>query len=427
MFTAVSGMNANGTSLSVISDNIANLNTVGFKQSRVEFGDVLSQSMSEGSSQIGRGVQVMGVSPLFTQGSFESTASGLDLSIDGDGFFMVSDTASAQYYTRAGQFSIDKNGNIVNPDNLTLQGYLADAAGNITGTTGNLQVATRQNPANMTTAAQVALNLNATATVNALPFTLDGNGDGMNNDPANFNSSTTVNVFDSQGGSHPVTLYFSKTADNTWDVHYVHDDPTVPGTLIDAGTQNLVFNADGSLNTDNSGVGISFNFGGAVTNPQPIAFNFGTGTGEAVAGTGLDMSTQFASVFSVLSLNQDGYASGSLKNISVSEGGVITGAFTNGQTRAIGQVALARFISPSGLSKLGRNLYGESFDSGQPVVGTANSSGIGKVAANSLELSNVDLADQFVKMITAQRGFQANSRVITTTDELMTEMVNLKR
>ncbi|NTW60004.1 MAG: flagellar hook protein FlgE, partial [Nitrospirae bacterium] len=403
MYTAVSGMNANGTSLSVISDNIANLNTVGFKSSRAEFGDVLSQSMTgiAGSSQIGRGVQVMGVSPLFTQGSFESTASGLDLAIDGDGFFMVNDAAGARYYTRAGQFSIDKSGNIVNLDDLALQGYLADAAGNITGTTGNLQVATRQSPANMTTTAQVALNLDATATIPAAAFTLDANGDGINNDPANFNSSTTVNVYDSQGGAHPVTLYFVKTAANTWNVHYVHDNPAVPGSLVDAGTQNLIFNADGSLNTDNSGAAISFNFGGAVTNPQPIGFNFGTGTAEAPAGTGLDMSTQFASAFSVLSLNQDGYASGSLKSLAVSESGVITGSFTNGQTRAIGQVALARFIAPTGLSKLGRNLYGEAFDSGQPVVGAANTSGIGKIASNSLELSNVDLAQEFVDMIAA--------------------------
>jgi len=427
MYTAVSGMNANGASLSVISDNIANLNTVAFKSSRVEFGDVLSQSMGGGSSQIGRGVQVMGVSPLFTQGSFESTASGLDLSLDGDGFFMVNDASGTRSYTRAGQFSIDKNGNIVNPDNLTLQGYLADAAGNITGTIGSLQVGTAQNPANRTTTAQVALNLEANAAIPLAPFTLDGNGDLVNNDPANFNSSSTVTVYDSQGGAHPVTMYFVKTAPNAWDVHYVHEDPALPGSLIDAGVQNLVFNTDGSLNTDNSGVPINFNFGGAVVNPQPIDFNFGTGTGEAPAGTGLDMSTQFASAFSVLSLNQDGYASGSLKSVSVSDAGVITGSFTNGQTRSLGQIALARFIAPAGLSKLGRNLYGESFDSGQPVVGTANTSGIGKVASNSLELSNVDLAEEFVKMIAAQRGFQANSRVITTTDELMTEMVNLKR
>jgi len=200
----------------------------------------------------------------------------------------------------------------------------------------------------------------------------------------------------------------------------------VPGSLVDEGTQSLVFNADGSLNTDNSGTPISCNFGGSVTNPQSINFNFGTGTTEVPAGTGLDMSTQFASAFSVLSQNQDGYSSGSLKSVAVSESGIITGSFTNGQTRVIGQVALARFIAPTGLAKLGRNLYGESFDSGQPVVGTANTSGLGKVAANSLELSNVDLATEFVNMISAQRGFEANSKIITTTDQLMQVLVNLK-
>lgn len=428
MYTAVSGMNANGTSLSVISDNIANLNTVGFKSSRVAFGDVLNQSITgvAGSSQIGRGVQVLNVSPLFTQGSFESTANGLDLSVDGEGFFMVNDGAS-RYYTRAGNFSINKDGSIVNPDNLMLQGYLADASGTITGTLGNLQIATRQSPANMTSTSEVALNLDANAVIPTAPFTLDGNGDGINNDPGNFNFSSTVNVYDSQGGVHAVTMYFVKTAANAWTAHYVHQDPAAPTSLVDAGTQALTFNANGSLANDNSGAAINFNFGAAVTSPQGINFNFGTGTAEAVAGTGLEMSTQFASAFSVMNLNQNGYASGSLKGVSVSEAGVITGVFTNGQTRAVGQVALSRFISPTSLTKLGRNLFGESFDSGQPIVGQANTSGIGKIASNSLELSNVDLAEEFVKMITAQRGFQANSRVITTTDELMNELVNLKR
>ncbi|HUJ19202.1 MAG TPA: flagellar hook protein FlgE [Nitrospirota bacterium] len=444
MYTAVSGMDANGTALSVISDNISNMNTIGFKSSTVTFGDVLSQSLTGASaaSQLGRGVQVMSVTPQFTQGSFESTSNGLDLAVDGDGFFMVTDSAGAKYYTRDGEFSIDKNGNIVNPDNLALQGYLADAAGNITGTTGNLQIATRQSPANITTAAQVALNLDATATPPAAAFTLDGNGDGIPNDPANFNFSDTTTIYDSQGGAQQVTMYFVKTAANTWTTHYAYADPGNPGSLMEAGqtsggagnppvgaaaTQALTFNADGSLNNDNSGTALAFNFGGGVTAPQNVSFNFGTGTGEAPAGTGLDMTTQFASASSVMNLTQDGYASGSLKSVSVSQAGVITGVFTNGQTRAIGQVALARFIAPTGLTKLGRNLYGESFNSGQPIIGQANTSGIGQVTSNSLELSNVDLAQEFVKMITAQRGFEANSKVITTTDQLMQELVNLKQ
>ena len=428
LYTAISGMNANGTTLSVIGDNIANLNTVAFKGSRVAFGDVMSQTLAglSSSSQIGRGVLVSSISPLFTQGSFESTLSGLDLAIDGDGLFLVNE-GGATYYTRAGQFSMDKDGNIVNPDGLVLQGYLADASGNITGAIGDLNIAVTQSPANMTTAADVIVNLDSTLTVQAGAFTLDGNGDGTANDPAFFNKSSTITMYDSQGGTRQVTMYFVKTADNAWDVHYVHDDPTNPGSLIDAGTQSLAFDTNGALIDDNSGTPISFNFGAVVTTPQDITFNFGTGTGETPAGTGFDGSTQFASDFAVLNMGQDGYSAGSLKNLLVSEDGIIAGIFTNGQTRAIGQIALAKFTSTNGLSKLGRNLYAESFDSGTPVIGTAASSGLGRVFSNSLELSNVDLAEEFVKMISAQRGFQANSRIITTTDDLMQEVVNLKR
>lgn len=423
MYSAVSGMNANGTSLSVIGDNIANLNCVGFKGSRATFGDVLAGSI--GALQIGRGVLVSSVSPLFTQGSFESTANVLDLGIEGDGFFIVSE-GGAKYYTRAGYFSLDKDGHIVNPDGLMLQGYLADTAGNITGTIENLRIESRQSLARATTSATIALNLNSVSAPQVTPFTLDGNGDGTNSDPANYNFSHTMTVYDSQGGAHQVTLYFEKTADNAWTAHYVHQDPTNPTQLIVAGTQALTFDVNGALVTDNSGTPVSFNFGPAVA-ASSISFNYGTGTGETPVGSGLDGSTQFASDFGILNLTQDGYAAGTLRNIAISEAGIITGIFTNGQTRALGQIALAKFVAPTNLAKLGRNLYGESYDSGQPVIGTAASSGLGRVLSNTLELSNVDLAEEFVKMISAQRGFQANSRVITTTDEMMQELVNLKR
>jgi flagellar hook protein FlgE len=424
LFTAISGLSANGTSLSVIGDNIANMNTVGFKGSRVSFADVLAGEA--GSSQVGRGVLISNISPLFTQGSFETTSNALDLSVDGDGFFIVND-GSARYYTRAGQFSLDKDGNIVNPDNLVLQGYSADAAGNITGEIGNLTVATSQSPPNTTSNVEMAVNLDGGAAVPGAAFTLDGNGDGTSDDPANYNFSTTTTVYDSQGGDHQVTLYFVKTADNAWDVHYVHKDPADPTLLVDAGTQSLTFDTNGALIDDGSGTAISFDFGSTVTTPQDITFNYGTGTGETPAGNGLDGTTQFASDFAVINLSQDGYPAGSLKNLVISEDGVITGVFTNGQSRAIGQVALARFIAPTELTKLGRNLYAESFDSGQSIVGTASTSGLGRVLSNTLELSNVDLAEEFVKMISAQRGFQANSRMITTTDEMLQELVNLKR
>jgi len=428
LYTAISGLSANGTSLSVIGDNIANMNTVGFKASRVAFGDVLSQTLIgvAGSSQVGRGVQISGVNPLFTQGSFETTESVLDMAIDGDGLFIVSD-GDANYFTRAGQFSVDKDGNIVNQDGLILQGYIADETGKITGTTGDLTIANAQSTAHISSTASLALNLNATADIQTTAFTLDANGDAANNDPANYNFSSSITVYDSQGGSHQVTLYFEKTADNAWNVHYVHEDPANPDLLVEAGTQALSFDVDGSLITDNSGTAINFNFGSAITSPQSIAFDFGTGTGETPAGTGFDGTTQFASDFAVLSLSQNGYSSGNLKNMTISADGMITGIFTNGQTRAIGQIALAKFIAPDELTKLGRNLFAESYASGQPIVGMAATSGLGRVLSNTLELSNVDLAAEFVKMISSQRGFQANSRIITTTDELLQEMVNLKR
>jgi flagellar hook protein FlgE len=428
LYTAISGLSAEGTSLSVIGDNIANMNTVGFKASRVAFGDVLSQTLIgvSGSSQVGRGVQISGINPLFTQGSFENTESALDLAIDGDGLFVVSD-GSGKYFTRAGQFSIDKDGNIANQDGLLLQGYLADATGNITGNTGNLSVTNAQSTANVTTTASLALNVNAQADIQTTAFTLDGNGDATNNDPANYNFSTPMTVYDSQGGPHQITLYFEKTADNAWNVHYVHADPANPDLLVEAGSQALSFDTDGSLITDNSGTAINFNFGTSITSPQAISFDYGTGTGETPAGSGFDGTTQFASDFAVMSLSQNGYSSGNLRNMTISTDGIITGIFTNGQTRAIGQVALGKFLAPDKLTKLGRNLFVESYDSGQAIIGMADTSGMGRVLSNTLELSNVDLAAEFVKMISSQRGFQANSRVITTTDELLQEMVNLKR
>jgi flagellar hook protein FlgE len=416
LFTAISGMDASGTELSVIGDNIANMNTVGFKKSRVHFGDVLSASITNvaGSAQVGRGVFVQEVTPLFNQGAFETSENALDMAIDGDGFFIVND-GGARYYTRAGTFSIDNEGYIVNPDDLRLQGYLADTAGNLTGTTGNLQLIATQSPARLTGQAAVGVNLNATAEAQTAAFTLDGDGDGVPEDVLNYNSSTTVTMYDSQGGPHQVTMYYAKTADNSWDVHYVYEDPANPGELLEAtgSPQELTFDTSGTLTSATGGPPV-FTFASGVVGSQTIAMDH--------AGT-----MQYASEFAVLNVTQDGFASGALKNLVIDDTGMMTGIFTNGQSRLIGQLALAKFISPTGLVKLGSNLYGESYASGQPIVSAPGTSGLGDVSSNTLELSNVDLAVEFVRMINAQRGFQANSRIITTTDELLAEVVNLKR
>jgi flagellar hook protein FlgE len=417
LFTAVSGMSANGAALDVIGDNIANQNTIGFKQSSVTFGDVLSSTIS-GNSQVGRGVMLTSVKPQFTQGSFQSTANVLDMAIEGDGMFMVNQGTS-RYYTRAGQFMLDRTGNIVNPDGLSLQGYLADAAGNITGTVGDLTVAATQSPANATTLTNLSVNLDASAPVSAAWAYVGGTT--ALPPQAQFASSTTATVYDSLGGPHQVTAFFNKTGVNAWTAHYVYTDAA--GNYQNAGAQNIAFNTSGAMTADNDAV-IPFVWGGGAANGA-ITFDFGTSIAEG--GTGLDATTQYSAPFSVLNLNQDGYSAGSLKNVSISQNGTITGLFTNGQSRSVGQLALARFVSATNMSKLGRNLYGESFDSGAPIVGAPDTSGVGKVLSNSLELSNVDLAEQFVKMISSQRGFEANSKSISTADELLQVLVNLKR
>ncbi len=421
LFTGISGINANGIALSVIGNNIANSNTVGYKASRAVFGEVLSQAMGGSSSlQIGRGVTVQAVIPLFGQGSFETTSNPLDMAIEGDGFFILRDPSGAIFYSRAGQFNIDKDGNIVNPDGLELQGYLIQQSGQL----GTINVASINSPPNQTTRVDISANLDSRESI--LPA-FD-----VNNPDNTSNFSTSLTVYDSLGNSHLVTVYFRKAAEtatgNTWEWYAV-----VPST--DTVSGNAEIQAQGTLQFDNSGALISesavtyptggFNFSGGAASNQIIAFDFGQSVAEG--GTGLDGTTQFGAPSSVLFQNQDGYTAGSLYSLIVDENGMITGIFTNGQTRQIAQVALARFIAPTGLAKVGRNLFSESASSGQPIIGTPGTSGRGTLVANSLEMSNVDLADEFVKMIAAQRGFQANARVITATDDLLTELMSIRR
>jgi len=424
LFTAVSGMNANGTALSVISDNVANMNTTGFKSSRAAFGDILSQQIGE--SQVGRGVLLTEVAPQFTQGTFENTASVLDMAVDGDGLFVMKDSTGT-YYTRAGQFSVDKEGYVVNASGIKLQGYLYSATGTATSALGDINVSSVNSAPNATQNVVLAANIDSRATIPAAFDVTDPN--------TTSNFSTSVTAYDSLGNGHNVNVYFRKTAEaatgNSWAWYAVVDaaDSSSGSTEIQAqGT--LGFTNNGFLDTEsaityNLASG-GFDFNGGAAAGQVIDFDFGTSI-TTDAGTGLDGTTQYGAESATSFQSQDGYASGSLKSITISQDGTMTGIFTNGQTRGLAQLALAKFISPTGLTKMGRGLYAESTESGQPVISTPGSSGTGAVLSNTLELSNVDLAEEFVKMILSQRGFQANSRVISTSDELMQELVNLKR
>jgi|WetSurMetagenome_2_1015567.scaffolds.fasta_scaffold00033_49 flagellar hook protein FlgE len=410
LYTGVSGLNANGQWLSVIGDNIANVNTVGFKSSTMSFGDILSQSFTGGgtsTSQIGRGVNVDAVTTIFSQGTFETTSSGLDIAIDGEGFFIVN-SAGTRAYTRAGAFKLDDNGNIVNSSGAILQGYVGD-----TNVIGNLNVSTSQSAASATSTANISANLNADDTAITTAWGTWTAGTTTAPTSTLYNESTSLTVYDSLGGAHQLSAYLTKTADNTWSAHYVYQDAN--GNYQNAGTQEpIVFTDAGVLQSGGTGTATIADWGNGSTTGQAIAVDL-TGT------------TQYASDFSVNSLTQNGYSSGSVSNIAIGEDGVITGTFTNGQTRTLGQVALARFNAPTELAKLGNNLYAQSSESGTPIVGAPETSGLGRTLANSLELSTVDLAEQFTQLITAQRGFQANTKIITTTDELLNLLISIKQ
>jgi flagellar hook protein FlgE len=451
MFTAISGMNVNSTGLGVVGDNVANMNTRGFKSSSIAFGDIVSQTV--GSSGIGRGALVNDVGIEFTQGAFENTPNVLDLAVDGDGLFVVKKGVDT-FYTRAGQFGIDKLGFATNPDGYVLQGYQFDIAGTGSTVVSDINVASINSQPNATTAVNVFANLDSS---DSTPAAFD-----VNNAAATSNFTSTITTYDSLGNAHVVNIYYRKgqpitagatpivggppfgeAAGNPWPAGYgalggnewewyavVSSGDATAGVDQIQAQGRLEFNTNGALFYESPQTynlpSLGFDFAGGSTQGQEIEFNFGDDIIED-ASLGLEGTTQFGSVSTTSFLDQDGYSAGTLKSLTINDEGLMSGIFTNGQTKSIAQVVLAKFISQEGLIKQGNGLYAESFESGQPIVTAPGNSGTGGILANALELSNVDLAAEFVKMIIMQRGFQANSRMVSTSDELLQELVNLKR
>lgn len=401
MFAGVSGLRSHQTMMDVIGNNIANVNTVGFKSAQVTFGDILSQTISGASSpqggsgginaqQIGLGVKIASITDLHTQGALMSTGRATDLAIQGDGFFVVND-GTRNLYTRAGSFLIDAGGNLVSSNTgYVVQGWTADAIGDINtnATPGNLTV-----PAGTTMPPRATENATWTGNLDASMAIGDS-------------AVTTITAYDSQGGAHQLEVTFTKVNDNQWD--WTADVDGNPG----AGSGTIDFDTDGTYLSPPPGDIIGYNPIGAT--PMSISTDF----------TGL---TQYASPWTAQASYQDGYTSGALRAISVSNRGEISGVFSNGLSLLLGQVATANFNNPSGLQKEGDNFYVPSTNSGNAAIGEAGAGGRGFVTAGALEMSNVDLAKEFTNMIVAQRGFQANSRVISTSDDMLQELVNLKR
>jgi len=433
LYTGVSGLNAYGNAISVIGNNIANVNTTGFKESRGNFSDILSQSSGTGGTlQIGRGVLVANVSPVFTQGAFQSTSLPGDLAIDGDGFFIVKDPqTNALLYTRNGNFSLNRDGKLANPDGLIAQGFNVDSAGNALPLVEDINISGQSFPPKKSANATVQVNLDSTAPLITDPTTKAVAAFDPANPVKTSQFSTALTVYDSLGTGHTIDIYFQKTADNSWNWFTGTRGNELAGqtgtSLVVVGSGTLTFTKDGALDTVTTtfpppggpGATAKFDFAGGAQPQQTINFNFGT--------PGFNGTTQFAAPSSTLSQSQDGYGSGVLQNFSIDAQGNVRGLFSNGQELDLKRVALAKFASTAGLKPVGKNLFSETILSGQPIVASPGNSGTGSLQSGALEISNVDLSSQFVELIRAQQAFQANARVITTGDQLLTETVNLKR
>jgi flagellar hook protein FlgE len=412
LYAGVSGLRNHQTRLDVIGNNIANVNTVAFKASRVTFKEAFTQLLQGASRppgdlgginpiQIGSGMNIGSIDQLFSQGTLEATGQMTDMAIQGDSFFVVSN-GQRKFYTRAGNFQLDADGRLIAPNNgYVVQGILAQTDGTFSSTS---QVSDIKLPIGQKTAARATSQIGITGN-------LDLNAD------VGDTHAMGVTVYDSAGSPHLLEITFTNTATGEWDWEVVCDTATFAG-----GTGQVTFNADGSL------AAFTYPGGGASLTVTPgnggdafdVEFNAGTvGDIDGLAG--------FANPSNAVVVSQDGYRSGDLESIAVDANGVITGFFSNGVSRALAQIALADFNNPSGLLRAGDNMFAESANSGIAVLGFAGTSSTSTITPGALENSNVDLSQEFTNMIVTQRGFQANARVITTSDEMLSELVNLKR
>jgi flagellar hook protein FlgE len=421
LYTGVSGMAAQGEALGVISDNIANANTVGFKASRAEFQDIISKSLKGvlGGNQIGRGVKIGAVNPILTQGNVDSTDKVTDLAVSGDGYFKVKGS-DGDSFTRDGSFHFDREGYLVTNDNQRVQGFQADEKGNILNKVADIKFPRALIPAKGTTEVKLDLNLDSR---------MEPTKKFDAKDPySTSHYSTGVEMYDSQGNKHLLSMFFNKTADREWSYHGMVDGKEVTGgedaKLSQVCTGKLKFTVDGKLDSQEL-TDSNFNFKGGALQNQKIKLNFGDAIAEG--GKGLDGSKQYGKNSDLIGWNQDGAAAGTITSLSFNDEGNLTAVYSNGQAADLAQIALAKFENPEALFKVGNNRLKESRDSGGPSLGAPGASGRGKLFAKSLERSTVDLATEFVNMIQNQRGFQANAKTITTTDELLNEVIQLKR
>lgn len=419
--TGTAGLQTTSSELNVIGDNIANANTIGFKAGRAAFQDQLMQQLigAPGGGQIGLGSRLQAIQRLVTQGAIAQTGLATDLALDGSGYFVLKGNQSGiegQFYTRAGQFTVDEGGYLVNLAGLRVQGFPTTVTG-ARGGLSDLQIGTASAAATPTANITLRANLDASSPLQTF-------------DPTNPSTtsafSSTATIYDTLGKAHTVDVYWTHTAAGTWEYHAMTDGANVSGGTAGQATEV----ATGTLDFDTNGALVSVNqssnfMPNGATQPQALNFDFGSPT--SLGGSGLEGVTQFDATGTTTFVGQDGNAFGALASIQINSKGEVVGSFTNGVTRTLGQVAVANFEAPDRLQRSGGNMMLESLESGQPTIGDPGSGGRASLVAGALEQSNVDLANEFVRMIAAQRGFQANSKTITTADQLLQELMQIKR
>jgi len=402
---ALTGINAAGTELSTIANNIANSSTTGFKKSSVAFTDIYARSTFGAQRNApGEGVNVSQINQDFTQGGMAATGNNLDLAIEGLGMFLVTD-AGTPLYTRDGSFGLDREGFIVNAQGHRLNGYTTNEDSQIQPVTGELRIDYNDLRPKITENVVLGMNVDSSAEI-LPPFDVT--------DPATYNYTTSSTVYDSLGSEQVATLYMHKDAPNAWSSYLFVDGQEVS----QPGGEELIFDTSGALQTVNGAPERKF---------SSTLFTPASGAEPMDLEFLLDNVTQYESPFGTNALSQNGYSSGGLSNFDVDPTGVIFGRFSNGQSRIMGQVTLANFANTQGLQPQGGNTWVKTFASGEPIEGEPGSASLGLIKSGSLEESNVDITEELVAMISAQRGFQASAQVISTDDQLTQTIMNLSR
>jgi flagellar hook protein FlgE len=424
LYIGASGLTATGDAMSIVGDDISNASTIGFKSQRAEFSDILGGQL--GSQQLGDGVRLSGEQTMWTQGAIQQTGNPLDVAIQGGGMFQVAGNYNGQqgdFYTRDGQFQMDTNGYMVDSAGLRLQGYTIDGNGVQSSSVGDLDVGARMSPPVPTSTANMNVHLPSEDPANG-PF-----------DPANPSTtsaySTPIETVDSLGHSHHTDVYFTNDGGGKWEWHAMTDGKEVtggtPGTPSAVASGTLQFNTDGTLQSQTQSAA-TVNFAGGATAGQSVKFNFGDDIASGGTGRSGTMATDSGGAGgTVISNDVNGHSSGNLTSMSIGTDGTVTGTYDNGDKLNIAKVALATFVNQDGLDRAGGGLMTATAQSGQPAIGAPGTGARGSLDSGALESSNVDLGSQLVTLIAYQQAFQANSKTVTTADQMLQDVMQLKQ